>query len=287
MNEFRADLHCHTTCSDGTATPKEVVERAYQLGLKGLSITDHDTINAYQEALPIAKEKRLLLISGVEFSASHQQQSVHLLAYSFPLNSSPIHSLCQRHQQRRQKRNLQILEQLASKGMPLTPDDFPAHFFDKSPNRPFGRPHIALAMLHRGYVQSIQQAFHEYIGEGKPCYFAGETIGVEETIEIIHQAQGLAIIAHPHLIDNSSLLKNLLEMNFDGIEGYYGRFHSVQQERWVKIGLKRGWLITGGSDFHGEIKPNLPLGSSWVNEETFQIFYNHFEQNQNQSTTPG
>lgn len=277
MNEFRADLHCHTTCSDGTATPKEVVELACQLGLKGLSITDHDTVEAYQEALPLAKEKGLLLVSGAEFSASHQQQSVHLLAYSFSLHSPHIESLCQRHKQRRLRRNAQILERLASQGMPLTSEDFPSSLFEKQPDRPLGRPHIALAMLNKGYVHSIQQAFHDYIGEGKPCYVAGEMISVEETLQIIHQAQGLAVIAHPHLIENTSLLRDLLEMNFDGIEGYYGRFTPVQQERWVKIGLHRGWLITGGSDFHGNIKPNLPLGSSWVNEETFQTLYQHFQ----------
>ncbi len=281
VNEFRADLHCHTTCSDGTATPREIVELACLLGLRGLSITDHDTVEAYPEALPIAKEKGLALLSGVEFSASHEQQSVHLLAYSFPLESPFIRSLCERHKQRRRKRNSLILERLASQGMPLAPEDFPPSFFEKHPDRPFGRPHIALAMLHKGYVQSIQQAFHDYIGEGKPCYATGETISVEETLEIIHQARGLAVIAHPHLIENPSLLRDLLEMNFDGIEGYYGRFAAPQQERWVKMGLHRGWLITGGSDFHGEIKPNIPLGSSWVNEETFQVLYQHFQRNQN------
>lgn len=281
-SEFRADLHCHTTCSDGTVTPKKIIELACQLDLKGLSITDHDTIEAYQEAIPIAKQQGVLLVSGVEFSASHLQQSVHLLAYSFALDSPSIHSLCQRHKQRRLKRNALILEQLASEGMPLTPEDFPSVLFEKQSDRPLGRPHIALAMLHKGYVQSIQQAFHHYIGEGKSCYVAGEAISVEETLEIIHQAKGLAVIAHPHLIDNTSLLRELLEMKFDGIEGYYGRFTPAQQERWVKIGLHRGWLITGGSDFHGEIKPNLPLGSSWVNEETFQIFYQHFQRNNTQ-----
>lgn len=280
MNEFRADLHCHTTCSDGTTTPQEIVKMACNLGLQGLSITDHDTIEAYREALPAAQAINLSLISGVEFSAMHRQTNVHILAYSFSLSSPIIRDFCQRHYQRRELRNRLILERLAAHGMPLSQEDFPDNLFSVQSHHPIGRPHIALAMVKKGYVSSIQQAFQKYIGEGKPCYVSGEAFSVEETLDLIHKAQGLAIIAHPHLIENVGVLRDLLSMNFDGIEGYYGRFPRHVQERWIKIGTHKGWIITGGSDFHGDIKPNLPLGSSWVNEETFNILQQHFKRNQ-------
>lgn len=97
---------------------------------------------------------------------------------------------------------------------------------------------------------------------------------------MIHKAKGLAIIAHPHLIEQVGIVKDLLEMPFDGIEGYYARFPAAAHERWVKIGAHKGWIITGGSDFHGTIKPNLSLGNSWVNADTFAILHNHFQRNQ-------
>lgn len=281
MDEFRADLHCHTTCSDGTVSPQAIIQLACDLGLQGLSITDHDTIAAYKEAVPAAQAKNLPLISGLELSSVHHQVSVHILAYSFPLTSLIIEEFCQRHQQRRELRNQAILDRLASQGMPLSLADFPQDMLIPHSKHSIGRPHIALAMMKKGYVQSIQQAFHRYIGEGKSCYVSGAAFSVEETLEIIHQAKGLAIIAHPHLIDNVAILRDLLDMNFDGIEGYYARFPASEHERWLKIGAHKGWLITGGSDFHGTIKPNLPLGCSWVNEETFAILQQHFQRNQN------
>lgn len=280
IDNFRADLHCHTTCSDGTVTPKDIIQIALDLHLQGLSITDHDTIEAYQEAVPAAEQKNFPLISGVEFSAVHRETSVHVLAYSFSLSSSHIKEFCRQHHQRRCLRNQAIIDRLASYGMKLNVEDFPAGLFANISQHSIGRPHIALAMMKKGYVQTLQQAFQEYIGEGKPCYVPAGAFSVEETLEVIHQSKGLAIIAHPHLIENRSILKDLLNMNFDGIEGYYGRFPSSVHDRWLKIGADKGWLITGGSDFHGDIKPNLPLGSSWVNQDTFKILQKHFEQNQ-------
>ncbi|WP_068468220.1 PHP domain-containing protein [Candidatus Protochlamydia phocaeensis] len=277
MNDFRADLHCHSTCSDGTYTPQKLIELAIEKQLQGLSITDHDTIAAYKEAMPLAQERHFPLISGVEFSAVHRQTSIHILAYSFPLHSGQIDEFCARHAQRRSKRNQAIINRLSLRGMPLSEEDLQALPY---PASSIGRPHIALAMLKKGYVSSIQQAFQDHIGEGKPCYEGGESFSIEETLAVIHQAKGLAVIAHPHLIGNVKVLRDLLDMNFDGIEGYYGRFPLSEHKRWIKIGARKGWLITGGSDFHGEIKPALPLGSSWVNEETFSILHNHFKNNQ-------
>ena len=279
MNDFRADLHCHTNCSDGTATPLELIQLACKIGLNGLSITDHDTIEAYREALPAANEKNLPLVPGLELSAFHKLTSVHILAYSFSLDSLPIQNFCTEQRERREKRNRAILDLLAAHGMPLSADDFPEEIFSSQTRHSFGRPHIALAMIRKGYVNSLQQAFQEFIGEGKPCYTPGNRFTVEETIEIIHQARGLAVIAHPHLIENVAIVKDMLSMNFDGIEGYYARFPRTAQERWVKIGARKGWLVTGGSDFHGEIKPNIPLGCSWIGEEIFRTLQQHYQSN--------
>lgn len=279
MNEFRADLHCHSTYSDGTLTPIEIIQLASQQGLRGLSITDHDTIEAYQTGLEAAKQYQIALISGAEFSAVHQGTSIHVLAYSFPTSSLIIKDFCDKHVRRRAQRNLDILTLLNAHGIVISEKDIQSHHPD-TPSHTIGRPHIALAMLNKGYVRSIQEAFNRYIGENKPCYSPGGYFTVEETIDLIHQAKGLAVIAHPHLINNAAILKDLLAMNFDGIEGYYARFPVSQHARWIKIGEQRGWFITGGSDFHGDIKPTIPLGSAWVGEDTFNILYDHFIRNQ-------
>jgi predicted metal-dependent phosphoesterase TrpH len=277
MNDFRADLHCHSTCSDGTLSPVEIIELARSIDLKGLSITDHDTIDAYEQVEAIAKEYNFPLISGVEFSAALGKKSVHMLAYSFSLQSKAIHDFCLRHKQRRSERNQMIIDLLAAQGMPLKAEDVRELFSNFHSS--IGRPHIALAMIKNGYVSSIQQAFSLYIGEGKPCFAPGKVFSVEETLDVIHQANGIAVIAHPHLIDDVKIVKDLLTMNFDGIEAYYGRFPAAVHERWLKIANRKNWLITGGSDFHGTIKPNLPLGSSWVGEESFSILQERYLSN--------
>lgn len=282
MTEFRADLHCHSTCSDGTLHPEEIVRLAVDSGLKGLSITDHDSIDAYPLALPLAEELGLEMISGAEFSSIHKDVSVHILAYAFSLESSIIHDFCQRHNQRRESRNRGILALLAKHGMTITEEEIAACTPNNLPHarRTVGRPHIAQAMIRKGYVLSVNEAFKKWLAEGKPCYAQGESFTAEETIDIIHQAKGLAVIAHPHLINHPNTLQDLLKMKFDGIECYYAQFSLQQQKRWLKIAEKQSWLITGGSDFHGDIKPNIALGCSWVPEEIFRKIQKHYIQAQ-------
>lgn len=277
MPPFKADLHCHSIFSDGTFSPEEIMELAKETGLQGLSITDHDTVNAYERALPAAKEKNIHLISGIEFSTTHRGSSVHLLGYSFDVNAPSIKELCLKHIERRTRRIEKILHLLKIRGMPLQKEDFSKESLVC--NHPIGRPHIAQAMIKKGYVNSVQEAFHTYLGEQRLCFVPGESFSVEETIEAIHSAKGFAVIAHPHLIKNEQVTLDLLNMPFDGIEGYYARFFSHQEKRWIKIGERKGWIITGGSDFHGTIKPNNPLGCSWVGDETFKILKNRCDQN--------
>jgi 3',5'-nucleoside bisphosphate phosphatase len=282
MSDFRADLHCHTTCSDGTYTPEQIVRHAVELGLKGLSITDHDCIEAYTTVLPLAQELGLEIVSGVEFSAVHQNVSIHILCYAFALDNPTIHKFCEKHKQRRGQRNREILDLLAHHGMPLTKEEIEIQspHIPFNPRRAIGRPHIALAMVKKGYVENVNQAFKKFLGENKPCYSSGESFSVQETIQRIHEAKGFAVIAHPHLIDNPGIIHNLLQLDFDGIECYYAKFPSQKHKRWLKIAQDKHWMITGGSDFHGEIKPLISLGSSWIGEESFRPLYKRFRENE-------
>lgn len=278
MTSFRADLHCHSTCSDGSFTPLQLLDLAAEKGLKGLSITDHDSIAAYSpDTLERAKQLGITLIPGVEFSTGINQTSIHLLGYNFSLQNPELISFCIDHANRRKIRCKAILKRLAELNMPIDEEEFldaVAALSPKQQNRIIGRPHIAQMMVKLGYVQSIPEAFKKYIGEEKPCFVQEKHISPEKTIEVIRKAGGVAIIAHPHLIKKTEILKRLLEMDFDGIECYYSKFFSHEHLRWIKIANHRKWLITGGSDFHGDIKPTIPLGCSWIDEENFNRLQN-------------
>jgi 3',5'-nucleoside bisphosphate phosphatase len=275
--EFRADLHCHSTCSDGSFTPQELMAHAIKLGLKGLSITDHDTTQAYEILSPLAQQLEIKLVSGVEFSSHIKGASVHILGYAFNPFHPQILALCQRHQQRRKDRNLEILKRLKALNLNLSMEEI----LENERNQPhsIGRPHVAKGLVKKGYVSSIQEAFKKYLGEGKAAYAPGAVVSVEETLQVIHDAGGIAIIAHPHLIEQPSLVQDLLQMNFDGIECYYGNFNADQNKPWVKIADKKGWLKTGGSDFHGTIKSFVTLGSAWVDYDTFEKLERRYAQN--------
>ena len=216
MQEFRADLHCHSTYSDGTLSPKELVDLALSTGLSALSVTDHDSVNAYPEVFFEGEKKGLKIISGAEFSAAHRKTSVHILAYGFSYQHPALTQLCERHKERRSQRNRLILEKLAALKMPITEEELLQENSTMT-----GRPHIALAMVKKGYVVSVSEAFKKYLGDGKACYASGLTFSVEETLHVIHEAKGLGVLAHPHLINNSGLVNELLEMPFDGLECFY------------------------------------------------------------------
>ncbi len=269
---FRADLHCHSTCSDGTHTPVQLIQLAKKVGLSGLSITDHDTMDAYETAVPEAKKLGILLGSGIEFSCVFKHLSVHLLAYDFSLDSTELRAFCGRHQERRTQRNQKILDKLTARKMPISSDEL----IEANPQaKTIGRPHIAKLMIKKGYVKTIKEAFNIYIGDDKSCFDEGESFSVAETIELIHGAGGKAFLAHPHLLHNAKTTRELLELPFDGIECHYAKFTPDIEKKWVKAAQSKGVLMSGGSDFHGEDKHYLPLGSSWVDEESFRKIFQH------------
>lgn len=268
MNPFRADLHCHSYFSDGSMSPLELIQEAKSQGLNGLSITDHDTIQAYPEALEIGKELGIQVIPGVEFSTHSQNQNIHILGYAFDYRNEEIKQFCAKHQKRRLDRNLQILDKLRKHGMPVILEGL-------GEKGTMGRPHIAKALIEQGYVPDFQTAFDKYIGDGKICYVTGERFTIEETLQVIHAAKGLAVLAHPHLYKSS--LKHVLKLNFDGIECIYGKLPATSHLTWINRAQAKNLLITGGSDFHGTIKPNIQLGCSSIDWNVFSKLLHHFE----------
>ncbi|MBP7075240.1 MAG: PHP domain-containing protein [Rhabdochlamydiaceae bacterium] len=260
-----ADIHTHSQASDGSFSPEDLVRHAKECGLFGLSITDHDTMAAYEKALPVAREIGIHLGIGIEFSCVFEGHDVHLLGYDFEPNSSVIQKLCLRHKNRRLHRNLAMLEMLRSKGIDIDLDNIKVH------GDSVGRPHIALLMLQKGYVKSIKEAFNRYLGEGKSCYVRGESLSVDDTIDTIHKADGKAFIAHPHLLTSSFPVDLLLQKPFDGIECNYGKIKT--DKPWAQIARDKRWLMSGGSDFHGSFKPDLPIGCQGVDQATFERIF--------------
>lgn len=262
------DLHCHSTFSDGTKTPEELVALALKKGLTGLSITDHDTVDAYPRFIKCAKENGLRFISGVEFSSMHQDTPIHILGYSFKLDHPAITTLAQFHKTRRVERNSLIMEKLTKVGLPISLQEIEETLPHMS--HQIGRAHIAYTLFKKGMIESPQEVFSKWIGEGKPCYVPSETPTVEKTVETIHEAGGFAVVAHPHLIKKRGVLKKILEFPFDGIEARYGNFLPTANQRFIDMAINRKLFITGGSDFHGEIRPHNHLGDSTTDEEVFQ-----------------
>ncbi len=262
---FQADLHCHTIYSDGSLDPKEIIDLAIKIGLSALVITDHDT--------EYAKEKNFILGTGVEFSCDFNGHSVHVLGYDFSLSNERFLDYCNKQQKKRLYRNRDILEKLKHIKMEITEEDLLALHHKAST---WGRPHIAAIMLSKGYVKSIQEAFQVYLGDNGYCFVPGEAFPIAEALSVIHEAGGKAFIAHPHMYNNANLVKEVLTFPFDGIECFYGRISREKTKRWRKLAKYKGLLISGGSDFHGDAKPYISLGSSWVNRE---IFYSIFEKN--------
>ena len=263
------DLHCHSTCSDGSLSVKELLDLAKKEGLKGISITDHDTVAAYTpETLEYAKNIGIELIPGVEFSTFYQKregsQSIHILGYGIDVDHPKVKTLQQSHEIRRKERFKEMLDKLKLGGFDLSGIQF-----DLDKEGTIGRPHIALALIEKGYAQDMKEAFKKFLGDKAP-YFVPTTLpSIEETIATIKIAGGKAILAHPILVKGRKILRALLaNYQFDGMECFYGNFTRDRIEFLLKMCMDKNLLITGGSDFHGEHRTFVSLGSSFATEES-------------------
>ncbi len=254
------DLHIHSTFSDGTMTPAQLVVLACKKGLKAISLTDHDTMAGIAPALQAAEGLSLEVVPGLEISVVHADISLHILGYCMDSQSPGLERALVRLQSGREERNATILQRLAERGILVDCADLRR----LSHSGQTGRPHIARIMMNMGVVQSMQEAFERYLGRGACAYASRTVLAAGEAIRIIHGAGGLAVLAHPLQLDSTlmklpGLLQDLATLGLDGLEGYYPT-HSAGIRRKIKaIASEFGLLLTGGSDFHGDIKPGTTL----------------------------
>jgi hypothetical protein len=262
------DLHIHSTASDGSFTPAEILEHAQKLNLAAIAITDHDAIDGSREALRIGIPPSFNFLTGVEISAAHPpffpgSGSFHILGYNINLDNRELNQALSRLQDARRNRNPAILRRLNELGFQITLEEVNQEVGEGQ----LGRPHIAYAMVKKGFVASIDEAFDKYLGTNGPAYVDKYRIECEQAINIIREAGGVPVLAHPALlnIENDqkldALLKNLVKMGLKGIEVYYPEHSPRQVRQYTELAGKHGLLMTGGTDFHGTITPEIKMGS--------------------------
>lgn len=261
------DLHCHTTSSDGLFTPRELIKAASELGLKAVGITDHDTISGWSEALDAGEKYGVEILRGVELNTEWQGIEVHILGYEIAPESRQFQLKLQELREGRSERILKILGRLHDLNIKITAEEIKAVAHGES----VGRPHVAQVLIHRGYVNTIKEAFDTYIGTGAPAYVPRLKLTPEEGIKLIRTAGGVAVLAHPGIHQLGNLISPWIEAGLQGIEVSHSE-HTPEDERRYRALAKRHHLITtGGSDFHGEErKPGVKLGGWGVPYEVVE-----------------
>ncbi len=244
------ELHCHTTYSDGTLTPAELVEAAVRAQVRALAITDHDTLSGWPEAFDAALAYNLEIIPGVELSTVHNGRSLHILGF-YPNKNKLIHPLTERLEGRKRRAH-KIVAKLAELGYPVELPSMGAGFAP-------ARPHIAMALVRAGYVKSTKEAFERWLGDDKPAYVEYEKFSAREGIELLRHCEAVSVWAHPYLFRGGEVeivLKELVEGGLMGVEVYHPNHTHKQIKHLESLAAEYNLLKTGGSDFHSPNSAN-------------------------------
>lgn len=256
------DLHVHSKMSDGTLTPTEVVKLAKEIGLFAIALTDHDTVDGVEEAIKAGKEYGVRVIPGVELSADYKGSDLHILGLNVDIYNEEFARKVAVCRDSRYNRNLKMVEKLNEQGFDITWDEMLKRFG----NFTITRAHFAKYLIDEGYVASKEEAFAKYLDPGKPCYVSREKVTPKEAIEMILNAGGHPILAHPMLykmpLDRlESVIVMLKDYGLQGIEAVYSLNRPEDDSFLAKLAKRHGLYVTGGSDFHGAIKPHIALGT--------------------------
>ena len=252
-----ADLHVHTSESDGTFTPKQLVREALERGLSAIAIVDHDTVGGISEAEAAARGEDLEIIPGIELTAQHDNQEIHILGYFLDCQNKALLEKLKLVQTNRIERVHKIVNNLEEEGVKLNAQVV----FDISGKGTVGRMHIARALLKEGWVTTTAEAFRKYIGDKSPAYVLGFNLSPDEAIKLIKGAGGVAVLAHPYMLRNDELITELVGYGLQGIEVYYPEHSQSMVNFYLDLAKKLNLLVTGGSDFHGSVKPDIKLGA--------------------------
>jgi len=262
LKEAPIDLHVHTTLSDGSLTPSEVVRAAQRVGLRAIAITDHDTLRGNREAIEEGSKLGVEVVPGVEVSVDFPGGTMHVLGYYVDLNCSPLIEVLERIENARHDRNEEILDKLEHLGMKLDYQEIR----DVASEGPVGRPHIAQALIQKSYVASVREAFDKYLKKGAPAYAERLRFSETEAVSNICQAGGIAVLAHPGSLNCggpeslSATVERMVSVGLGGVEAYYPSHAIEMQHMCESLAEQHDILVTGGTDFHGAISPENTLG---------------------------
>jgi len=242
------DLHSHTTASDGTLAPRELVRLAARHGVRVLAVTDHDSTGGVREAIDEARSLTSLeIVPGLEINCDVPGAEIHVLGYCVDWEAPWFQEFLGAQREERRQRVYRIAERLAELGMPIEPDAVFALVKEGSA----GRPHVAQAMVDRGYVKSIREAFDRYLSLNGPANVPRRRLTPAEAVRIIRRARGVPVLAHPGLANRDELIPELVDAGLLGIEAFYPEHSSGQITMYREMCARLGLVATGGSDFHG------------------------------------
>jgi 3',5'-nucleoside bisphosphate phosphatase len=288
---MKADLHLHTWYSDGTESPSETTRRAAELGFNVVAVTDHDTMAGVGEALESGRKLGIRVIPAVEITAQFRDQELHLLAYfsDEPDNTggkgwqaSEIHDQLQSYSRHRFERARRIVKRLQELGVEVTMEEIleQASSHQDAGSREggelegatLGRPHIAAALVARGHVNSVDEAFEHYLKRGRAAWVDKHRPEVSEVISLVHRHGGLTLLAHPGLLRNDRIPNQLREAGLDGVEVYHSRHTPSQSARFRAFAREHDLLVSGGSDCHGMLKGEPLMGKIEFEGEDLERF---------------
>jgi 3',5'-nucleoside bisphosphate phosphatase len=256
------DLHAHSTFSDGSLTPAQLAEAGRRAGLHALALTDHDTVDGVVPFLQACRrDAGLIGVPGLEISADFAPGTLHVLGYFTDAHNEKLRATLQRSRDSRELRNAEILERLARLGMPLTAAEVAAFAGEQVA----GRPHIAQAMLKKGYVGTFREAFDRYLGKGREGYADRFRLEPRAAVALIRDAGGVPVLAHPFTLrlgraKLTSLVASFKEAGLEGVEVIYPEHDSRRKARYARLARELDLVVTGGTDFHGAINPHIALG---------------------------
>ena len=256
----RIDLHIHTTASDGTFTPEEVVREASRLGLAAVAITDHDTAAGYARAAAEGEKRGLEVVPGIEISTKFRS-AVHILGYYIDVDSPALEEVLEWMHRDREERNVKLCAMLRASGVDIDIERMHARFGDL-----VGRPHFAEIMIENGMARDMNDAFERLLNKNRPYFIPRQFLPIERSIEIIREAGGTAVLAHPfqYRLDDAALrelIEHCMASGLEGIECRYSGYDARMCAYLESLAAEYGLVRTGGSDFHGTIKSDILLGT--------------------------
>ncbi|KKM13097.1 hypothetical protein SY88_00645 [Clostridiales bacterium PH28_bin88] len=252
------DLHVHTTASDGTLTPRQLLEEAARRGLKAVGITDHDTTSGLAEATKAAQAVGVEIVPGIELSTVWHDQEVHVLGYWLEYEQNWFQVVLQDLRQERVRRIEKIVKQLNNLGYHISLE----RVKEVAGGGAMGRPHVARVLMENGFVNNTGEAFRRLLAKGAPAYVPRQKLTPAESVRLIRRAKGVPVLAHPGLIGNENIVEELLIEGLEGIEVYYPEHSAKEQARFLELAERWHLVATGGSDFHGSDRASVgDLGS--------------------------